>query len=176
MGKSVFDYGEMLTSQRDAKSVSVYGNKADDDGKFFNAIASSIKRQMKSIKNVNFGPMQIMELIKLFVDKSAEVAKFCEEQKTKRAEIRANAQVAIHQIDSMRIFLQDYLNKSFDERRLLFAREFEIVDQCLATGNVQALAISLNAITDLAKSSPFKALADLKEVQSAIENHSTFDI
>ena len=41
---------------------------------------------------------------------------------------------------------------------------------------VQALAVSLNAITDLAKSSPFKALADIKSVKNAIENHSTFDI
>lgn len=84
--------------------------------------------------------------------------------------------MAIHQIDSIRMLLQDYLDKSFDERRMLFAKEFEIVDKCLATGDVQALAVSLNAITNLATSSPFKALADIKGVQKAIENHSTFDI
>ena len=36
--------------------------------------------------------------------------------------------------------------------------------------------MSIGAITDLAKSSPFKALADIKSVKNAIENHSTFDI
>lgn len=170
-----YDSYEVLPTRQDAKSVSEYRKETDDD-KFVNDIASSIQREMLSVKNGKPGPAQMLELTRFFVDKSAEVAKFCEEQKTKRAAIRANAQVAIRQIDSMRMLLQDYLDKSFDERRMLFARQFEIVDKCLATGNVQALAVSLDAITNLATSSPFKALADIKGVQNAIESHSTFDI
>ena len=167
---------EDMSERQYDKSISDYRRESEKDDNFINDLTSSINNKMLSVSKGKPGPAQMVEMTKFFIDKSAEVAKFCEEQRTKRAEIRARAQVAIHQIDAVREFLQSYLDKTFDERRMLFAKEFEIVDKCLATGNVQALAVSLNAITDLAKSSPFKALADIKSVKNAIENHSTFDI
>ena len=171
-----YDSYEIMPERQYDKGVSDYRRESDKDDEFINGLTSSINNKMLSVSNGKPGPAQMVEMTKFFIDKSAEVAKFCEEQRTKRAEIRARAQVAIHQIDAVREFLQNYLDKTFDERRMLFAKEFEIVDKCLATGNVQALAVSLNAITDLAKSSPFKALADIKSVQNAIESHGTFDI
>lgn len=170
------DSYELLPEKPYDKSISDCRKESESDDDFINDLTSSINNKMLSVSNGKPGPAQMVEMTKFFIDKSAEVAMFCEEQRTKRAEIRARAQVAIHQIDAVREFLQSYLDKTFDERRMLFAKEFEIVDKCLATGNVQALAVSLNAITDLAKSSPFKALADIKSVKNAIENHSTFDI
>lgn len=171
-----YDSYELLPEKLYDKSISDCRKESESDDDFINDLTSSINNKMLSVSNGKPGPAQMVEMTKFFIDKSAEVAMFCEEQRTKRAEIRARAQVAIHQIDAVREFLQSYLDKTFDERRMLFAKEFEIVDKCLATGNVQALAVSLNAITDLAKSSPFKALADIKSVRNAIENHSTFDI
>ena len=171
-----YDSYELLPERQDDKGISDYRRESEKDEDFINDLTSSINNKMLSVSKGKPGPAQMVEMTKFFIDKSAEVAKFCEEQRTKRAEIRARAQVAIHQIDTVREFLQSYLDKTFDERRMLFAKEFEIVDKCLATGNVQALAVSLNAITDLAKSSPFKALADIKSVRNAIENQSTFDI
>lgn len=171
-----YDSYEIMPERQYDKGVSDYRRESEKYDEFINGLTSSINNKMLSVSKGKPGPAQMVEMTKFFIDKSAEVAKFCEEQRTKRAEIRARAQVAIHQIDAVREFLQSYLDKTFDERRMLFAKEFEIVDKCLATGNVQALAVSLNAITDLAKSSPFKALADIKSVKNAIENHSTFDI
>ena len=171
-----YDSYELLPERQDGKGISDYRRESEKDEDFIDELTSSINNKMLSVSKGKPGPAQMVEMTKFFIDKSAEVAKFCEEQRTKRAEIRARAQVAIHQIDAVREFLQSYLDKTFDERRMLFAKEFEIVDKCLATGNVQALAVSLNAITDLAKSSPFKALADIKSVRNAIENQSTFDI
>lgn len=171
-----YDSYELLPERQDDKGISDYRRESEKNEDFIDELTSSINNKMLSVSNGKPGPAQMVEMTKFFIDKSAEVAKFCEEQRTKRAEIRARAQVAIHQIDAVREFLQSYLDKTFDERRMLFAKEFEIVDKCLATGNVQALAVSLSAITDLAKSSPFKALADIKSVKNAIENHSTFDI
>ena len=171
-----YDSYELLPEKPYDKSISDCRKESERDDDFINDLTSSINNKMLSVSNGKPGPAQMVEMTKFFIDKSAEVAMFCEEQRTKRAEIRARTQVAIHQIDAVREFLQSYLDKTFDERRMLFAKEFEIVDKCLATGNVQALAVSLNAITDLAKSSPFKALADIKNVKNAIENHSTFDI
>lgn len=171
-----YDSYELLPERQNKRSMDTYKNESDNDDDYINNLASSIRNELLSASKGKPGPAQMLELTKFFVDKSADVAKFCEEQKTKRTAIRANAQVAIHQIDSMRMFLQDYLDKTFDERRMLFAKEFEIVDKCLEKGDVQALAVSLNSITNLATSSPFKALADIKGVRNAIENHSTFDI
>lgn len=171
-----YDSYELLPERQYDKGISDYRSESEKDEDFINELTSSINNKMLSVSKGKPGPAQMVEMTKFFIDKSAEVAKFCEEQRTKRAEIRANAQVAIHQIDAVREFLQSYLDKTFDERRMLFAKEFEFVDKCLATGNVQALAVSLNAITELAKSSPFKALADIKSVKNAIENHCTFDI
>ena len=63
------------------------------------------------------------------------------------------------------------------ERRYLFEQQFKVVDHALMTGNTEELAISLQSINDLAKSSPFKALADIGNVQRALtQEGSTFDI
>ena len=103
---------------------------------------------------------------------------FTELQKTKREQIRKQAEIRIKEIDSMRDLIMTYLDKTFDERSKIFAKQFECVDKALAAGDMNLLSISLNSITDLAKSSPFKALADIKNVQKQLSSEvsTTFDI
>lgn len=152
--------------------------KSDEDELVVNGIASDIQNALIEAKSkgLSLGAADVVGLTKLFIEKSAEVAKFCEEQKTKRTQIRAQTEVAIHQIDTLRDFLKDYMQKTFDERAKVFDKEFDVVDRCLATGDTAKLAVSLNAITDLAASSPFKALSDLGSVRNKLENKETFDI
>ena len=77
----------------------------------------------------------------------------------------------------MRDLLMSYLDRTFDERRRIFAKQFECVDKALVDGDMNMLAISLNNITDLAKSSPFKALADFSSVKKQLgQKNTTFDI
>lgn len=154
------------------------GMSDDEDQQFVDNLTNDINTALVKVKarGGKVSPADMVDMTKLFIEKSADVAKFCEEQKTKRAQIRAQTQVAIHQIDTVRDFLKDYLQRSFDERRHIFDKEFEVVDKCLATGDTQALAITLNSITNLAQSSPFKALADLGSVRKTLENKGTFDI
>lgn len=122
-------------------------------------------------------PADAINMVNTFIEASKDVAKFTEIQKTKRAEIRAQTEIRIKEIDSMRDLIMTYLDKTFDERSKIFAKQFECVDKALADGDVNLLAISLNCITDLAKSSPFKALADINSVQKQLAaNNSTFDI
>ena len=148
-----------------------------EDQEFVDNLSNEIGTALiKAKSGGKFGPAQMVEMTNLFINKSAEVAKFCEVQKTKRAQIRAQAEVAIHQIDAIRDVLKDYLERSFDERRRIFDKEFEVVDKCLANGDTQALAVTLNSITALAQSSPFKALADLGAVRNTLANKGTFDI
>ena len=158
--------------------VQVHDGMTDkEDQEFVDNLSNEIGTALTKAKSRGkFGPAQMVEMTNLFINKSAEVAKFCEVQKTKRAQIRAQAEVAIHQIDAIRDVLKDYLERSFDERRKIFDKEFEVVDKCLANGDTQALAVTLNSITALAQSSPFKALADLGNVRKTLANKGTFDI
>lgn len=153
------------------------GMTEKEDQEFVNNLTNDIGDALMTVKKTGkIGPAQMVEMTNLFIDKSAEVAKFCEVQKTKRVQIRSQAQVAIHQIDAIRDVLKDYLERSFDERRKIFDKEFEVVDRCLANGDTQTLAVTLNSITALAQSSPFKALADLGAVRKTLANKGTFDI
>jgi hypothetical protein len=47
---------------------------------------------------------------------------------------------------------------------------FGVVDQAIAVGNNEQLALALNSITEIAKSSPFKDLANLASVRAALDD------
>lgn len=122
-------------------------------------------------------PADVLNTINTFIKTSEDVIKFTELQKTKRTEIRAQAEIRIKEIDAMKNIIMTYLDKTFDERSKIFAKQFDCVDKALAEGDSNMLAITLNSITDLAKSSPFKALADVKNIkQQLTANNTTFDI
>ncbi|MEC4814076.1 MAG: hypothetical protein SAK29_12505 [Scytonema sp. PMC 1069.18] len=96
--------------------------------------------------------------------------KVVEQEQTKRQEIDAWEKTTIARIHSQRDLLMAYLERSFDERAENFRTLFAIVEQSLATGNNEQLALVLHSITELAKSSPFKELASLASVQAALGN------
>jgi hypothetical protein len=115
--------------------------------------------------------------IKTFTETTGDVMKFMEIQKNKRTQIRANTDITIKQIEVVRNTIQTYLDKTFDERRFLFKKEFELVDKALKTGNTILLEQSLSSITSLAKESPFKGLADFAQAQKELSNpHTIIDI
>ena len=104
---------------------------------------------------------------------SNETIKYVAEQETKREEIRAERDVAIERIHAMSDNIKLYLEKTFDERSAIFAKQFECVDAALRDGNTEMLALTLNSINSLAASSPFKNLADINQVQQALGDSST---
>lgn len=63
-----------------------------------------------------------------------------------------------------------YLNRSFDERSENFRFLFSVVDQAITAGNNEQLALALHSITEIAKSSPFKDLANLASVRAALDD------
>lgn len=93
-----------------------------------------------------------------------------EQEQTKRRCIEAWEKTTIAQIQAQRDVLIDYLNRSFDERADNFRFLFEKVDQAIADGDNNLLTLSLHSITEIAKSSPFKDLADLTSVRAALNN------
>lgn len=81
---------------------------------------------------------------------------------TQRAEIAAWENVQTQKIRNQRDILLEALNLAFDERRENFRRLFDGLDGALASGDTANAAALLESITDLAKVSPFKELANLE--------------
>jgi hypothetical protein len=93
-----------------------------------------------------------------------------EQEQTKRREIAAWEKATVANIQAQRDALIKYLELSFDERAKNFTFLFEKVDQAIADGNANQLALAINSITEIAKYSPFKDLADLSFVQAALDD------
>jgi ribonucleotide reductase alpha subunit len=96
--------------------------------------------------------------------------KFAEQEQTKRREIEAWERETITRINAQRDLLMAYLDRSFDERAENFRSLFCVVDRAIATGNNDQLALALHSITEIAKSSPFKELANLASVRAALDD------
>lgn len=144
---------------------------AEEDEQFVNYVFDNTQLDFSSSQAA-------AESFEKFITIAGEVAKFTELQETKRTQIRSNADVAIKKVEAMREILQEYLTKSFDERSAIFAKHFEVVDSALINGDTAMLSAGLNAINELAASSPFKALADFNSVQQMLltDNETEFDI
>ncbi len=90
-----------------------------------------------------------------------------EQEKTKRTHILAARQAFSIKINAQKELMMSYLDKSFDERKSAFQKHFDNIDKALEKDDIQALALILHAITDLAKISP---LNDLKTMQENFQN------
>ncbi len=109
-----------------------------------------------------------IECLQQIASEYTEYLKIAEQEKTKRRDIEAWEKTAIARINAQRELLMAYLDKSFDERAENFRALFSIVDQSLTTGNNEQLALALYSITEIAKSSPFKELANSGSVRAAL--------
>ena len=141
----------------------------EEEEQFINEVYNAVQLDFSS-------PQAVAESFQRFAKVTQEVAKFAEVQETKRTQIRMDAEVAIKKVEAMRDTLKEYLEKSFDERSAIFAKQFEVVDKALATGDNNMLSMGLTSINELAASSPFKALADINSVQKMLTDDSEFDL
>lgn len=128
-------------------------------------------------KRISFKSAQSLDALALPMECLSEIVQACsdyliiaEQEKTKRRTIEAWEKKSLAEIKAKSDLLIGYLERSFDERAKNFQSLFEVVDHAIASDNNQQLSLTLNAIVDLAKSSPFKDLADLSAVQKNLEN------
>lgn len=110
------------------------------------------------------------QCLRSIVDAYTEYKIVAEQEQTKRREIRAWEKATVANIQAQRDALLKYLELSFDERAKNFTFLFEKVDQAIADGNANQLALAINSITEIAKTSPFKDLANLSFVQTALDD------
>ena len=110
------------------------------------------------------------ECLQQIVSAYTEYQIIAEQEKTERHKIDAWEKTTIAQINAQRDLLIAYLEQSFDERAKNFRVLFAVVDLALTSGNNEQLALTLNSITEIAKSCPFKELANLASVRAALDN------
>ena len=110
------------------------------------------------------------ECLQQMVSAYTEYKIIAEQQQTNRREIDAWEKQTIAKINAQRELLMAYLDRSFDERAENFRALFTVVDNAIASGNNDQLALTLNSITEIAKSSPFKDLANLASVRAALDD------
>lgn len=114
--------------------------------------------------------MNPAECLQQMVSACTEYMKVAEQEQTKRREIDAWEQTTIAKINAQRELLTAYLDRSFDERAENFRSLFCVVDRAIAAGNNEQLALALHSITEIAKSCPFKDLANLASVRAALDD------
>ena len=159
------DLESQLTSNFDSNIIS---NKSMAKSKQQKSANGSGDKKINNVKRQLMTSADVLSCIKELCQSAIEAVQYCELQETEREQIRSIPDQNIEIIRSQRELIMHYLDRSFDERKMLFDRHFTIVDEAIKTGNNQLLAIELQQINELANSSPFKALSDMKSLQDTL--------
>jgi hypothetical protein len=129
-----------------------------------------IEMRAKKVPVEIFNPGSAAECFRDVVEAYTEYKIVAEQEQTKRRGIEAWEKATIVDIQAKRDALINYLEASFDERAKNFKFLFEKVDEAIAIGDNNQLALAMTSITEIAKSSPFKDLANLTSVRTALDD------
>ena len=162
-----------VTAMQTPTNIKGYREEIESDDSFHETLATLEDAVSFVYKGGPKNPEDVERALRILGEVAQDTIKYAEEQETKREEIRAMRDTAIAQINAMKECVQTYLEKTFDERSAVFAKQFEVVDAALLSGDNEMLASSLNSINALAASSPFKNLADIAAVQKSLSSSDT---
>lgn len=129
-----------------------------------------IEMRAKKVPVEIFNPGSAAECFRDVVEAYTEYKIVAEQEHTKRRGIEAWEKATIADIQAKRDALIEYLEGSFDERAKNFYFLFKKVDEAIAMGDNNQLALAMTSITEIAKSSPFKDLANLTSVRTALDD------
>lgn len=108
-------------------------------------------------------PTDAAQGIKHVFDNVTEYLKVAEQEKTNRAQIDAAKQQALAQIQSQRDTITLLINRTFDERGAVLAKQFEALDHALANGNIAVVQASLQGMVAVIQTSPFKTIQEMQQ-------------
>ena len=164
---------ETVPAVQKPTDIKGYRAEIESDDSFHETLATLEDAVSFVYKGGPKSPEDVERALRILGEVAQDTIKYAEEQETKREEIRAMRDTAIAQINAMKECVQTYLEKTFDERSAIFAKQFEVVDSALLSGDNEMLANGLNSINALAASSPFKNLADVTAVQKSLTSSDT---
>jgi len=110
-----------------------------------------------------------LDVVQTMVEYSQALITEVQRAETERTAIASWRDVQVGKIQAQRDVLLKALDLTFDERRENFRRLFDGLDSAMAAGDTAQTAAVLESITDLAKTSPFKELANLEIVVSELK-------
>ena len=110
-----------------------------------------------------------LDVLQSMVTFTQELVTEMQRAETERASIAAWEAVQTEKIRAQRDVLLKALDLTFDERRENFRRLFDGLDTALAAGETGQAASLLETITNLARESPFKELANLEIVVAELK-------
>jgi len=85
-----------------------------------------------------------------------------EQEITKRRAIRVRKEVALEAIRSQKEVILTYIEKTFDERNIIFKEMFEKLDYAIANNDSSLVDKSLTVILSTLQTNPFKSFDDFK--------------
>jgi len=177
-GKAMYDKYNVIEPAEETvevapKTISSIRQEIEKDNSFEDCMSTLEDAAGIALDGRITNPDEVQKALNALASVAQDTIRYAEEQETRREEIRAMRDAAVARVNAMRDVVQAYLDKTFDERSMLFAKQFECVDAALKTGNNDMLANALNSINALAASSPFKNLADISAVHSALTDSQT---
>lgn len=177
-GKAMYDKYNVIEPAEEPvevapKTISSLRQEIEKDNSFEDCLSTLEDAAGIALDGRITNPDEVQKALNALASVAQDTIRYAEEQETRREEIRAMRDAAVARVNAMRDVVQAYLDKTFDERSMLFAKQFECVDAALKTGNNDMLANALNSINALAASSPFKNLADISAVHSALTDSQT---
>lgn len=120
----------------------------------------------------NFNPIDAFNIL---VGSYYDYKKTVETERSKRLEIKANLKEKLEEVKTKRDIFMTYLDRSFEERKENFTRLFDVLDRAIDKDDIQTMAHTLNSITELGKSSPFKDLADISRIRQKLNSGEKFE-
>ena len=128
------------------------------------SLAKKASAASKALPVVNLG-----QVLSQMVDAADQWVKVIQEESTRREEIRAWEATERERIVAQRDVLLRGLELTHDERRENFRRLFDNLDVAMRNDDAATAASLLDSITELAKSSPFKDLANVEFVVNELK-------
>lgn len=110
-----------------------------------------------------------LDVLQKMVESARTLITEVQSAETERAAIAAWENAQVERIQAQRAVLLKALELTFDERRENFRRLFDGLDSAISSGDTSQVASFLESITDLAKESPFKELANLEIVVAELK-------
>lgn len=117
------------------------------------------------------GPAAGFAALTQIVNAAQDCAVVIAQERTKQTRLAAYRDTEVAKVKAAESVLRKYFDDVFAERRANIDGLFERLDRALDAGDPALINQMVNAVVDLAKSSPLADLGDLSHIRAALDDH-----
>ena len=115
------------------------------------------------LKGISGLPVHLVDGVKDMVLNVTDYLKVAQQEESKRTEIAAKRDVALKSIESQRETISEILKLTFQERAAVLQKQFDVLDQAMASGNAAIVDSSLKSMVAVIQASPFKSISEMQQ-------------